>query len=171
MRLRNYMTCAGIIVLSAVATKGCLMGSEDSCGDCSPAAPIWLRPDLSNLEGSVVVAGRRYSMEAFAWRDFMPGNPCSKLAVAVRLHELDSLDVPEGTSPEFVWVRHGGDWWSGKFGNALRFHVPPSFVESHAGCGPTWPTGDLVDVVIQVRFSNSTEAFLRQNDVLIERTE
>jgi hypothetical protein len=170
--LSRVAISAAVLGILAVSVDGCLFDNDGSCGPCSPSAPIWPRPDFSEAAQTVTVDQRTYAIQSFVWRDFMPGDPCTKLTCVVRFIAIDSLPLPEGTTLGPLWIRHGDDWWNVEFTNE---NPPEPYLlfrtSAVARCGPSWPTGDLVDVSVRIRFGSETELYMRESGVEIVRTE
>ena len=120
-------------------------------------------PDPTGLRGtptSAIVAGRRFELSAFLWRDFMPVAPPDgqPLAVVVRLpDQLTTVRV------EHIWVLFGDDVWS-----AEAEQVPGTQDWVVRG-GPKWGPGVRVDVVARLR-DGTNEVLVRAADRLIEST-
>ena len=102
-------------------------------------------------------------MEAYLWRDFMPGPETSTegsgLIASVTVSAVDSLDLPEGADLKRLWVFLGGEVWQTEFSEVAVVSEPHS-IQRVARGGPRWKPGSVVDVVTQLEIPNHPPVYL-----------
>ena len=134
-------------------------------------APV--APSLSELQSApeeVVLAGHRYILESYLWRDFQPVAPPGghPLIASIRLVEADRAAIPAETDMTRLWVINGKEVWHPPLrdenGRQVAYRL-----ERLAREGPKWDPGIRVAVVIEV-VHGSVTVFLQAQDQLIRRT-
>lgn len=146
-----------------------------SSGGSTAPAPVLVPASADVREAPAVasVATRTLRLEAFAWRDFMPGPELPRdgrpLIVSVRLLAQDGGALPAGIVPETVWVVRGERAWQ-----AAAAEVRPApdarATEVVVRDGPKWGPDEVVDVVLVLRDATGARVRLRAAGVRIVRT-
>ena len=113
-------------------------------------------------------------LEAYLWRDFMPGPSDadgSSLLAVNRLVSLDSTNLPANIDLVKQYVIHNDSVWVADYEDEPR-SSPDYKIEKISRDGPKWGPQIYVDVVSKIQDSDSEEDhYLRVKDVYIERTE
>ncbi len=130
-------------------------------------------PSLDSLQAApteVTLANRRYQLEAYVWRDFMPSTSpnTSGLMASVRLTSKDPGVTPPALAIRRLWVIQDEAVWETPVEQLPR--SPQDAVEATARGGPTWEPGSAVEVVVQLDLGQGKTAWLRSPNQTIERT-
>lgn len=140
-----------------------------ACSDPT-AVSIPAIPDDAATE--VTFGSRRLILEAYLWRDFMPGPDMDArgLNAMVRARAVDQgPQLPAGLRIDFVWFRNGDAVWA-LVPQPDSTSSLPAVVGSMSRGGPEWEVGALVDVVARLRDAEGREYFLRADDQRIHAT-
>lgn len=115
------------------------------------------------------VEGVPLALDAYVWRDFMPGNTDSRMIASLRLRSASGRSLPAGLTVDQAWVIHGRDVWT----PTPRQERPgtAAMLEVMGREGPLWRTGDSVDVVVEVHAGGGGRTLLRAPRTVIQRTE
>ena len=108
--------------------------------------------ELRAAPSRVIIEGRKYYIESFLWRDFMPGpDPRDQsLRAVVRAVQQNGEPLAAGFDLFHLWVFWEDQLWSTSFTSDERPPTPPNVVEKMATGGPEWPTESNVLVVAGV---------------------
>jgi hypothetical protein len=141
-----------------------------------PVAPDIPLGDLLDAPEVITIDGREYSLEAFLWRNFMPGQGGSEgsyLMAVVRVTAMDMEPFPSDINADWLWVVKGKESWA-----ALTEDLDPNHSNTgehqlgkRADGGPRWETDIYVDVIIRVTHEERDTYLLRTADVKIESPE
>jgi hypothetical protein len=127
---------------------------------------------LENAPSRVKIAGSELRLETYLWRDFMPIAPPDgqPLIAVLRIRTTDGSPFPAGIKAEQVSILKGADVWTAPV-KQEHPSTEPGVLEVVARNGPKWGPGINVDVVVQLRDSNSQIHRLRAADQPIQRTD
>lgn len=120
-----------------------------------PSTPPPTRPCCSsNLVGrvkdSILLGGILCRVEAFVWRDLMPGpGPASGILANVRVIATGGQAIPSSATITEVWIINGTQVWDVPY-PPPAWTSPPSVIETTLRNGPLWSPGTRVDVLMQV---------------------
>jgi len=113
-------------------------------------------------------------LEAYLWRDFMPGpsnENGSSLNAINRLVSIDSTSMPGSIDLIRQYVIHNDSIWLSDYEEETR-SSPDYKIEKISRNGPKWDPQIQVDVISKIYNSDSKkDYYLRLKDVYIERTE
>lgn len=121
----------------------------------------------------VEIDGRRFILETYLNRDFMPGPWCPPngypLIATIWVTAIDSLEFPAYVAADNLWVVNENDIWETEFSNET---IPPEPNHKHqlekiARNGPKWDPGIQVDVIVRITDSNDNVYFLKASNQLI----
>jgi hypothetical protein len=111
-------------------------------------------------------------LEAFLWRDFMPGpvdpKKDSRMIGVVRVQSINNAPLPSGMRPEKIWVIYGEEVWEPTIHEEKL--EQPSVVGLSVRQGPLWPIDSRVDVVVQLRDSADQTYLLQGRNQKINAT-
>jgi hypothetical protein len=162
--MRPFALLVTLATLTACSTGG----TTDPMPDLLPVTA-----DLRDAPATATVDARAVRIEAYAWRDFMPGPDTPRdgqpLIVSARVMAGDGGVLPAGLVPETVWVVRGDRAW-----RAAATEVRPSpdarSIEVVVRDGPKWGPDAVVDVVVAFRDGAGTRRVVRAAGVTIVRT-
>ena len=126
-----------------------------SCGPKIVSVP----PDILAAPEYITLNGIDVTLQAYLWRDFMPGTNDSSLRVTIRLH---SVKEPPLVRFETVWIIQGDAAWTFSSSKATN--------EIIGRDGPKWPEGASIDVVVKLRDESGKTFLLKQRQQRIKRT-
>ncbi|NOT34095.1 MAG: hypothetical protein HOP12_07990 [Candidatus Eisenbacteria bacterium] len=117
------------------------------------------------------------ALQAYAWRDFMPGaRGCAapearslRMNVTVRGNSLASL--PAGARISALSVRYADELWLADAQPSSDCGTDSACVAANARGGPAWPTGARVLVIARVTLPSGHESIVTDSLVEIVRTE
>ncbi len=141
-------------------------------GPTVPSVPL---EELLSAPLEIEVAGRKYVLETFLWRDFMPVSPPdgSDLRAVVRITAVDLQPFPSDLDADRLWVINGRDVWETAFSgeNRPRDGLHPHQLEKIARGGPKWETGTRAEVVVRAVTRAGRSFLLRATSQPIHRTD
>jgi hypothetical protein len=128
----------------------------------------------THAESVAVVAERRISLRAVAWRDFMPrpGGMASgsDLMVNLQIQALGDLSLPPGLTVDSAWVRCAEGQWSAAPSREPRPELANGLDLILRG-GPRWSTDQAIDVLVRLRLPSGEERYVQARDQPINRTD
>ena len=145
-----------------------LLGVMAACAD-DPTAPS--TSEITNAPVEIRVAGVDLTIEAYLFRDYAPVSPADgkPLIAGVRLKAADGQELPADLRAETFHVVYGEEIWTPRLVQEWP-STSPGELELVARDGPKWPTGSTVDVVLRLRYGNTT-LLLKAEDQQIHRTD
>jgi len=161
--------------ISLFATVFLLLFFHSCKSPFSPISPTDIDALLSSPE-QVEINSRRYTLETYLWRDFMPGDspPDGKPLIAlIRIIAIDLLPFPSTLDANRLWVINGQEVWETEFSdeqiptNPNRKHQ----LEKIARNGPKWGPGIYVDVVVRIIDYKNKTYLLKASNQYIGRTD
>ena len=162
--IRDYATRRFCALLLGASLAGCAAG-----GQIEPDAGA-----LADSPGRVTIDGRDYTLEAYLWRDFMPGPDPGKrgLIALVWLTAADGRPVDHRLTLDGLWLLRDGEAVAMRFSDEPRPMEPRRRhqLERIARDGPLWPTGIEVDVIVRIRDTAGHTYWLRAVRQPIHRT-
>jgi hypothetical protein len=162
-KVRGLIPC--LLVLTA-----CLLISGWRCS--KPSGPSIPMDALLSAPEQVEISGRKYVLETFLWRDFMPFCPPDgkPLIALIWVTAVDSLEFPSSLDANKLWVIKDEKVWETKFSNEDRTRCPYE-LEKVARDGPKWGPKIQVDVVVRLVDRERKTYFLKASDQWISRTD
>jgi hypothetical protein len=134
-----------------------------NCGESDPESPPNLSlAALKAAPDTVTISHRRYVLQTYLWRDFMPsaledGQP---LIAIIKVIAVDSAAIPPDLDAPFVWVIYKDSIWAAAFSCEQRPQTQPC-LEKIARNGPKWGPGVEVDVIVGLQIGSGTLILLR----------
>jgi len=129
-----------------------------------------LQNKLLQSPNQITYKGAVYSLDAYAWRDFMPpvapdGKPMS---ISTKLIRTDNQAVPKTITIGKLYAIQGNDIWISDY-NQVKDTRFPSSIEKTAHDGPKWEPNSTVDIVVQL-FDRTTytSKFIKIDQVRIQ---
>jgi len=162
-----------IVVLIISALVVCTPISE--CKIFKPSRPTIPIDELLSAPEQIEIGGRKYVLETYLWRDFMPISPPDgePLIALVWITATDSLEFPASVDGDRLWIVNGQEVWETKFSDE---ELPEESHRKHqlakiARNGPKWGPGIQVDVVVRVIDGKNITYLLRASNQWIHRTD
>jgi hypothetical protein len=129
-----------------------------------------LNPDfadeLRKSPQTIIIGESSLQLYAYAWRDFMPGNPDHSLIVISRLYDLDNIPLPTDITLKKQFVINEYTIWIGEYSNIYSNELG---IEGGVWNGPEWEIGTVVDVVCEFKIRNKIYRILAK-DIPVEAT-
>ena len=142
------------------------------CDIFGPKLPI---ETLLSAPEQIEIDNRKYILETFLWRDFMPiappdGQPLISL---IWVTAIDSLPFPSSIDATKLWVINEEEVCETKFSGEERPENPQRKhqLEKVARNGPKWGPGIYVDVVVRITYGSRNFYLLRASNQYISRTD
>lgn len=138
---------------------------------CAGATSLSLG-ELSAASTEIQVQDRRYVLNGYIWRDFMPVSPADGLPMqaVITLVDVNGLDIPAEVGMERLWVISGAEVWEAKFSDELRHRASGDRMEKIARDGPKWEPGTVVNAVVRLTVSDGQKYLLRASHLTVEQT-
>lgn len=112
------------------------------------------------------VGSNSFILEAYLWRDFMPGFVSEEEAQNGRpmisinwLVDINSVAIPYNITLVKQYVIYGDLVWESGYQNEEGPEQPPHKIEKISRKGPQWETGIQVDVIAEVRDSKTGKSY------------
>lgn len=176
----NILTITAAVTLTAavIIAGGCRKQQRldtETDLESEPASGTEILPAAADsFEPAMLIGGEEVRLEAYLWRDFMPGPGAPadghRLRGVVRVFSVDGQRINGEIDIEYVWLKHNDSLW----GVALPAPAPvdpPSRVEKSFAGGPEWPTGTPVAVIVKLVDRKGLPSYLRVNDIEIVKTQ
>ncbi len=126
---------------------------------------------LNGASDTLTIANRSYVLEAFLWRDFMPGDNMDHSLTAVNhLVALDSLSIPANIDLTKQYVILSDSIWIADYTDQrdLIYEYKLSRVSRQ---GPEWRINASVDIVAEVTdLTADTTYYIKVENILIIAT-
>jgi len=122
---------------------------------------------------TLVVNGRRLSLSAYLWRDFMPISPPDgkPLMAVLTISAADSATIPSSLVCDAVWVIYQHEIWKAWLEIPPPGGVKPNQISRTARDGPRWGPNVYVDVIVRVIDASGASRLLRAPHQWIGRTD
>ncbi len=135
--------------------------------------------ELLSAPEQVEIYGRKFTLETFLWRDFMPVSPPNgkPLIALIWVTAADLSPFPPSVDANRLWVINVQDvWdpiWETKFSDEERPKDPnhQHQLEKIGREGPKWGPGVYVDVVVRIVDYKGVKYLLRASKQYIGRTD
>lgn len=122
--------------------------------------PIWKETNdtsaFSSLD-SIVINNISYILDGYAWRDFMPFEPDTRLRVAVSL--IANVSFPLTMDYDMLWVKKDSEIYNVTFYSG--YHQTENRYDKMTYGGPEWKEGVIVDIAVRMRWMNNETYFLK----------
>lgn len=138
-----------------------------SCGSTGESKTL---DELLAAPEVVQIEGHTYTLRAYLWRDFMPGNSDSRMIALVTISEKHENPVLSGLDATSLWVINRNEVWNTNFSDESRPSGLVHEFEKIARGGPVWDTGINVDVVVMLVDGEGREYLLKVSNQLIRAT-
>ncbi len=162
---------------SFVALLACLLGALSCDSTSAPKlGPSISREFLDSSPETLVVDSLSFVLKTYLWRNFQPvigggGDDRTRLIAYVELVQPDSIAVPTGVDPRYLWAMKDDEIWPAVF-TYERLAPTPEFVVSRiARKGPHWETGSFVDIVVGVAVPGGGVRFISAHHQEIHRAD
>ncbi len=124
----------------------------------------------ANITDRVEIGGRKFVLEAYAWRDFMPITPPEgkPMMVTVRLVAADSLAFPMGIRLDSLRLVSQKSVWETKLSprdDVIRGNTFEQTVRN----APQWEVGDSLTASVRL-IAGDTVCWLTKSDIEIQAT-
>ena len=128
---------------------------------------------LSSATKEVIISSYNFTLSASLWRDFQPISPPDgkPLILVAEIIESNSMAIPSNIKVDAFWVINGDQVWSGILSKEERATTPLHTRQIIIRDGPKWETGNYVDLVIRLLDDEENTYWLKEENLLIERTE
>ena len=159
----------GLIPCLLVLTASILISAWRCSKPSGPSVPI---ETLLSAPEQVEIGGRKYVLETFLWRDFMPFCPPDgkPLIALVWVTAVDSVEFPSSLDANRLWVIKDKKVWETKFSNEERARYPYK-LEKVARDGPKWGPKIEVDAVVRMIDRGKRTYLLKASNQWISRTD
>ena len=156
MRLRFFHPAIIVAGIFSFLIQDCVDSNQASLPDVSLA-------ELKAAPDTVTLSGRRYVLQTFLWRDFMPPAPPEgqPLIASISIVEIDSEAIPDDLDAPFVWVVYKDSIWATAVSCEQRPQSQPSILEKIARDGPKWGPDVEVDVIVGLKPGSGDCVLLR----------
>lgn len=112
------------------------------------------------------------ALEVTLWRDFMPISPedGKPMFALVKLFTVDSTVLPSNINIDKLWVINDREVWEA---DLVTVSIDDQIfqITKRASGGPKWEPKIYVEAVVRIVLKDSTKMYLKNENVLIERTE
>jgi hypothetical protein len=131
-------------------------------------------PDLLAAPEQIEIDDRKYILETYLWRDFMPPTPPDgqPLIALIWVTATDSLAFPPTIDADRLWIVNDELVWETEFSCEERPDDPNRIhqLEKIARDGPKWGPSIQVEVIVRVADSQDSTYLLRAADQWIHAT-
>lgn len=126
---------------------------------------------LNGASDTLTIANRSYVLEAFLWRDFMPGGNMDHSLTAVNyLVALDSLSIPANIDLTKQYVILSDSIWTADYTDQ-RDSMVEYKLSRVSRQGPEWRINASVDIVAEVTdLTADTTCYIKVENILIIAT-
>jgi hypothetical protein len=121
----------------------------------------------------VEIDGRKYVLETYMWRDFMPMCPPDgkPLIAIIWVTAVDSLEIPSSLGANRLWIIKDKEVWETKFTDEQHQPYYDFQLEKIARDGPKWGPKIQVDVVVRLVDKGNKTYLLKASNQWIGRTD
>ena len=128
---------------------------------------------LSSATKEVIISDFYYTLSARLWRDFQPISPPDgkPLVLVVDIIESNSKNIPSSVVVDSFWVINGDQIWSGLLSTEDHSTAPLNKRRIIIRNGPKWEPGIYVDLVVRLLDRDQNIHWLKEENLLIKRTE
>jgi hypothetical protein len=163
--INKYLIELLLIILLVILTA-CNNDKEEIEGSII-ITPEW----IDHVPTEITFEGYSYILEAYIYRDFMPGvgPEGSNLIAGIHLIESDSLAIPNGVDIDLLWVVNGSFSWVVEYDFEHQSH-PDYTIEKVAHGGPKWGPDIFVDAVVRVTSETGETHYIKIKDQMIGST-
>ena len=177
---RAFFIAAASILASLLILTGCKQQKRTDLERETPnESGVDVETELlpagaDGFDEDLLVDGQLVRLEAFLWRDFMPGpgaDPEGRaLSGQLRIFSVNGDNINGEIDIRYVWLKHENLVW----GVALPDPpptVPTDEVQKSFTGGPQWQPGMLVDVIVRITDTHGLSSYLRVNNQEIVKTQ
>ena len=102
-KIKHFLLFGFALLLSVLLCNASSVGAQ---GDVSV-------DELLSAPEEIEIDNRRYVLDVFLWRDFMPFCPPNgrPLIASISVTATDSLEVPKSIDVDRIWIVNGSDVW------------------------------------------------------------
>lgn len=148
-----------IVVTALIVIISISMIPNYNANGCQSDWQRYYDGSVFNHPNNITIQDRVFELDAYLWRDFMPGNDDHRLRVVVKIIPQDDLDFPSWISLTQIWLRYESE--------IITSHMPsgytilyPNIYEKLIPCGPELDEGSLIDVAIRLVYQNTINYYL-----------
>ena len=160
--ITKILTIVGTIIIVAISFLNC-----DRVND---------KEQIEQLKGktveTLIIGSNSFVLDAYLWRDGMPGNKQNGMISINWLINTDSTMIPNNISMVKQYVIYKDKIWEATYENEEPTPSLPEYkMERVSRNGPKWDTWIYVDVISQIYDSQSNkDYYVEQKNVLVDRT-
>lgn len=159
--LQNKITMNKLILILSLAIIGIASCKKD------PGAPkTEFIAVLKNSPEAVMTGNNTLTIDAFLWRDFMPGTGSSEngspLYCVVELKNSQDLDLHGNITLKRVYVINGNELWNSVL--TEQDHGLAHIVTGYANGGPIWGPDIQVDVVCEFEYNGVMHRIISKSE-------
>lgn len=161
----------GMLIACLVVLTACVLIS--GCSTSKPSGPPISIDILLSAPEQIEIDGRKYVLETYMWRDFMPITPPDgkPLIAIIWVTATDSLKFPSSVDADWLWVIKDKKLWRTRFSNKQRRAYDDYKLEKVARDGPKWGPKIQVDVVVRLVDREKKTYLLKAPNQWIGRTD
>jgi len=128
---------------------------------------------LSSATSEVIISDYSFTLSANLWRDFQPISPPNgkPLILVADIVESNGKNIPSSIQVDSVKVINGDQVWSGILSVEKNSTAPPNTRQMEIRDGPKWGPGIYVDLVVRLIDREQNIHWLKEQNLLIERTD
>ncbi len=132
-----------------------------------------LASQINSSPGTVTVSDVEYTMESYAWRDFMPSvNPPVRLNTISTLIRTDETAIQDNIEVVQHYIVKAGEIWIPQELEVRQNQSSPNQLDIISRKGPTWEVGSKVTIGLKIRNKATSEVYMISTpDVLIAETQ
>ncbi len=143
-----------LLILNLIILSSCLFDGGEK---------ISIEFLMENAVDTLNIEGANYTLDAYAWRDFMPGGVQDhSLNCTNTLIRIDSLEIPSTLDMVKQFVISGDSLWAVDYidrKDTLYHHM----IRRGSTGGPEWKLNSFVDVVSKIKFANIYYYLIKRN--------
>ena len=160
--ITKILTIVGTIIIVAFSFLSCDREND--------------KEQIEQLKGkaveTLVIGSNSFVLDAYLWRDGMPGNKQNGMISINWLINTDSTSMPKNISMVKQYVIYKEKIWEANYENEDPAPSLPEYkIEKVSRNGPKWDTWIYVDVISQIHdFSSNKDYYIEKKNVLVNRT-
>ncbi len=133
---------------------------------------------VANATETLKIGSNSFLLEAYLWRDFMPGwgpdfGPDGRSMISInRLVDVNYVAIPGNITLVKQYVIYEGMIWESEYENEASPEQSPHKIEKVSRYGPKWGPKIQVDVIAEVRDSKSEKSYhIKCENIYVIRTD
>ena len=158
-----------IIVLQLIFILSLLYGCSKSSNPAN--TPQIDFDELIKSPTTIQIDSTNFNLSVYLWRDYMPISPPEgkPMTASIDIIAISTTIFPTGIDADKMWLFDSTETWEAD----LTTQTPTEdyILSKRASGGPLWETGILVDAVVRLVKDDSIYYYLKQEQILINRTD